>query len=89
MKLWHGDPTRLRTRSIATAVAVLAGTLALLIGLTIWASVAFFGWLSNRAPGALEVVRTHAPAITRHLDEGISGAGEALEKWLDRDASSK
>lgn len=73
MKLWHGDPIRLRRRSIAIALAVVAATVVLLLALAFWSAVALQGWLAAAVPALVHALEGGAPAV-------LPGAGEVLEK---------
>lgn len=86
MKLWHGDPLRLRLqrRSILIAASIVAGVVVILVALVIWAALALIGWLDDGAPALANVVSTDIAALLRQLNDLLPGAGEWLKGWLDR-----
>lgn len=81
MKLWHGDRFRLRRRSIAIALAVVAATVVLLAALAFWIAIALWGWLGDHVPAAVDTLERSAPALLQSADAVLPGAGEVLEKW--------
>lgn len=86
MKLWHGDPLRLRVRrrSILIAASIVAGVVVILVALAIWAALALIGWLDDGAPTLANVVSTDIPAIQRQINDLLPGVGEWLKAWLNR-----
>lgn len=81
------EPRGSRGLKIALAASVLVALL--LLGLTLWATSAAFGWLGEKAPVAAEIVRGQAPAIARKIDEIAPGAGKAMERWLPGNSPHK
>lgn len=81
MKLWHGDPIRLRRRSIAIALGVVAATVVLLVALAFWMAIALGDWFGDYVPAAVDALERSAPALLEWADAVLPGAGEVLEKW--------
>lgn len=80
MRLWHGDPVR--RHSIAMTVAGLAGTVFLLLTLTLRGVIALWDWLGNVVPAVSELIRTYAPAALQRIDTMLPGTADLLERWL-------
>lgn len=93
MKQWSwlagAEPLGSRGLKIALAASVLVLLLLLLLGLALWTTVAAFGWLGEKALGAVEAVRGQAPAIARKIEEVVPGAGKAVEQWLPGNSPHK
>jgi len=80
--LFLGAQALRHSRKLKIALIAGGALLVLILGLTLWAGVALFGWLGGQVPAAWEAAKGQAPAVTQKIEAVAPGAVQAVEQWL-------
>ncbi len=82
-KFWFLAQAASSLRNIRARTWLILGTvMAVILGLIIWASIAFLSWLWAQAPAATEAGRRLAGEAATKIEQTAPGLREQTEQWL-------